>query len=207
MWLTVLGLMVMGFLSWLSSASRSDSGCFLGVPASLSRGGYQCSPLDTCDVICLCVVISRGFPIHRLAGYAPKPWGFPHSSVSKECAYNAGDPGLIPGLGRSPGEGKGYPLQYLAWRIPWAVQSQSWTERLSFHSPQFWEVSSTHGLTPPLSFWSFMNSSGWWYFLSSESCTRTYHGKMTPASGYYRAWPGRAVSFSGSPDRNEIISF
>ena len=28
------------------------------------------------------------------------------------------DPGLIPGLGRSPGEGNGYPLQYLAWRIP-----------------------------------------------------------------------------------------
>ena len=34
------------------------------------------------------------------------------SSVGKESACNAGDPGLIPGLGRSPGEGKGYPLQY-----------------------------------------------------------------------------------------------
>ena len=39
-------------------------------------------------------------------------WGFPHGSVGKESACNAGDPGLIPGLGRSPGEGKGYPLQY-----------------------------------------------------------------------------------------------
>ena len=38
--------------------------------------------------------------------------GFPDCSVSKESAYNAGDPGLIPGLGRSPGEGIGYPLQY-----------------------------------------------------------------------------------------------
>ena len=38
--------------------------------------------------------------------------GFPHSSVSKESACNAGDPGLIPGLGRSPGEGNGNPLQY-----------------------------------------------------------------------------------------------
>ena len=37
---------------------------------------------------------------------------FPHSSVGEESACNAGDPGLIPGLGRSPGEGKGYPLQY-----------------------------------------------------------------------------------------------
>ena len=39
-------------------------------------------------------------------------WGFPHSSVGKESACNAGDPGLIPGLGRFPGEGKGYSLQY-----------------------------------------------------------------------------------------------
>ena len=37
---------------------------------------------------------------------------FPDSSVGKESACNAGDPGLIPGLRRSPGEGKGYPLQY-----------------------------------------------------------------------------------------------
>ena len=35
-----------------------------------------------------------------------------HSSVGKESACNAGDPSLIPGLGRSPGEGIGYPLQY-----------------------------------------------------------------------------------------------
>ena len=38
--------------------------------------------------------------------------GFPCSSVSKESACNAGDPGLIPGWGRSPGEGNGNPLQY-----------------------------------------------------------------------------------------------
>ena len=38
--------------------------------------------------------------------------GFPQSSVSKESACNAGDPGLIPGSGRSPGEGNGNPLQY-----------------------------------------------------------------------------------------------
>ena len=37
---------------------------------------------------------------------------FPGSSVGKESACNAGDPGWIPGLGRSPGEGIGYPLQY-----------------------------------------------------------------------------------------------
>ena len=43
------------------------------------------------------------------------PWGlrvFSDNSVGKESACSAGDPRLIPGLGRSPGEGKGYPLQY-----------------------------------------------------------------------------------------------
>ena len=38
--------------------------------------------------------------------------GFPHSSVSKESACNAGDPGSIPWSGRTPGEGNGNPLQY-----------------------------------------------------------------------------------------------
>ena len=38
--------------------------------------------------------------------------GFPHSSVGKESTCNAGDPSSIPELGRSVGEGIGYPLQY-----------------------------------------------------------------------------------------------
>ena len=38
--------------------------------------------------------------------------GFPGSSAGKESACNAGDLSLIPGSGRSPSEGKGYPLQY-----------------------------------------------------------------------------------------------
>ena len=38
-------------------------------------------------------------------------WGFPCGSAGKESACNAGDLDLIPGWGRSPGEGKGYPLQ------------------------------------------------------------------------------------------------
>ena len=43
--------------------------------------------------------------------------GFPGGSAGKESACNAGDLGLIPGLGRSPGEENGYPLQY-----SWASQ-------------------------------------------------------------------------------------
>ena len=41
-------------------------------------------------------------------------WGvdFPYGSAGKESTCNVGDLGSIPGLGRYPGEGKGYPLQY-----------------------------------------------------------------------------------------------
>jgi len=39
-------------------------------------------------------------------------WGLPCGSAGEESICNARDLGLIPGLGRSPGEGKGYPLQY-----------------------------------------------------------------------------------------------
>ena len=42
----------------------------------------------------------------------PVSMGFPCNSVGKESAGNAGDLGSVPGLGRSPGEGKDYPFQY-----------------------------------------------------------------------------------------------
>ena len=44
--------------------------------------------------------------------------GFPCVSAGKESACNAGDLGSIPGLGRSPGQGKGYPLQYSCLQNP-----------------------------------------------------------------------------------------
>ena len=44
---------------------------------------------------------------HSLTSYC-----FPGGSAGEESTYNAGDLGSIPGLGRSPGEGNGYPLQY-----------------------------------------------------------------------------------------------
>ena len=49
--------------------------------------------------------------------------GFPDSSVGKASACNAGDPCLIRGLGRSPGEGKATYFSILAWIIPWTVQT------------------------------------------------------------------------------------
>ena len=63
--------------------------------------------------------------------------GFPGGSASKESACNAGDLGLIPGLGRFPGEGKGYPLQYSGLEnsmdcySPWSYKKSDMTERLS----------------------------------------------------------------------------
>ena len=55
----------------------------------------------------------------------------PDSSVGKESACNAGDPSLIPGSGRSPGEGIGYPLQY-----SWA----SLVAHLVKNMPATWET-------------------------------------------------------------------
>ena len=52
--------------------------------------------------------------------------GFPCGSAGKESTCHVGDLGSIPGLGRSPGEGKGYSLHYPglenSWRSPWAIQ-------------------------------------------------------------------------------------
>ena len=67
--------------------------------------------------------------------------GFPDSSVGKEFACNAGDLGLIPGLGRSPGEGRGYPLQYswaslvtqLVKNLP--AMQETWVRSLGWEDP------------------------------------------------------------------------
>ena len=52
----------------------------------------------------------------------PGEMGFPHGSVGKLSACNAGDPGLIPGLGRSLEEGMATHSSILAWRIPWTEE-------------------------------------------------------------------------------------
>ena len=54
--------------------------------------------------------------------------GFPCGSAGKESPCNVGDLGLIPGLERSPGEGKGYPLQYSG-----LENSMKSLEQLSLH--------------------------------------------------------------------------
>ena len=67
--------------------------------------------------------------------------GFPGSSAGKESGFNPGDPGLIPGLGRSPGEGIGYPFQYsLASLVPQMVKNppakwETWVQSLGWEAP------------------------------------------------------------------------
>ena len=78
--------------------------------------------------------------------------GFPDSSVGRESACNAGDTGLIPGSGRSAGEGIGYPLQY-SWaslvaqlvKNPPAMQ-ETWVQSLGWEDPLEKEM-ATHSST------------------------------------------------------------
>ena len=89
------------------------------------------------------------------------PWvlGFPDSSVGKESACSAKDPGSIPGLGRSTGEGIGYPLQY-SWASAVALlvknlpaMQETWVGKIPWrrerlHTPVFW-LGEFHGLYGP----------------------------------------------------------
>ena len=67
--------------------------------------------------------------------------GFLHSSVGKESTCSAGDPGSIPGWGRSAGEGIGYPLQYswaslvvqLVKNLP--AMQETWVQSLDWEDP------------------------------------------------------------------------
>ena len=83
--------------------------------------------------------------------------GFPGSSAGKESTCKAGDLGSIPGLGRSPGEGKGYPLQYssLENSSPWGHKESDTTERLPVsgilkNPPANCKCHRGHGLIPGL---------------------------------------------------------
>ena len=75
--------------------------------------------------------------------------GFPFGSAGKESACNAGDLGSIPGLGRSPGEVKGYPLQYSGLYSPWDFKELDMNEQLSL-SPR----STDHSILLPYTFFS-----------------------------------------------------
>ena len=70
--------------------------------------------------------------------------GFPCGSAGKESTCSAGDLGLIPGLGRSPGEGKGYPLQYSGHGV-----AKNQTRLSNFHFNFFVPAEGRHRLSRP----------------------------------------------------------
>ena len=76
----------------------------------------DCFPLGLTGLIpLLSKGLSKVFPnttVQKHQFFSTQPSCFPCDSVGKESTCNVGDLGSIPGLGRSPGEGKGYPLQY-----------------------------------------------------------------------------------------------
>ena len=70
---------------------------------------FEFSPFPNSQTLLLLFISS--LLLHSLEVFSPIS-SFPGGSDNKESACNAGDLGSIPWLGRSPGEGKGYPLQY-----------------------------------------------------------------------------------------------
>ena len=91
-----------------------------------------------------------GYPLRRFSD-------FPGGSNGKASVYNAGDPGLIPGLGRSPGEGSGTPLQYSClenpmdggtWKAAVHGVAEGWTQLsdfiFTFHSHALEKEMATH---------------------------------------------------------------
>ena len=90
--------------------------------------------------------MSHGLKHCQHCGSGGGGWmGFPGGSDGKASAYNVGDPGSIPRLGRSPGEGNGNPLQYSyqensmdrgAWYSPWGRKESDMTDCLTLSSGQ-----------------------------------------------------------------------
>ena len=94
-----------GGRSWGSSS-------LIFIPAPLSRGEEGFLSLLSFDEQGHCVGLFYDAYLCARLILLLTLLGLPHSSVGKESACNVGDPSWIWGLGRYPGEGNGYPLQY-----------------------------------------------------------------------------------------------
>ena len=110
-----------------------------------------CFPVDLRGWVGVCVcVCSFGAELYlgefsspdiSLIGPSPLSVGFPGGSVGKDSTRDAGDPGSIPGSGRSPGEGISYPLQYswaslvaqLVKNLP--AMRETWVQSLGWEDP------------------------------------------------------------------------
>ena len=128
---SVHGISQARILEWVAISSSTDFS-FKANSQTLFQSG--CTILHS-NQQCLSDTIYLSFPpALGVTGFYlthSDRWGFPHRSVGKESACNAGDSGLIPGLGRSAGEGIDYPLQY-SW--------SSLMARLLKNPPAMWET-------------------------------------------------------------------
>jgi len=102
--------------------------------------------------------------------------GFPSSSAGKESTCNAGDPGSIPGSGSSPGEGRGYPLQY-SWAslVAQAVKNlpamqETWVRSLGWEDP----LEKHMAIQSSILAWRIpMDRGSWWATVHSVTKNRT----------------------------------
>ena len=108
--------------------------------------------------------------------------GFPDSSVGKESACNSGDLGLIPGLGRSPGERKGYPLQWVFFGLENSMGctvhrvAKSWTGLSDFHFHSLW-------VEAEFEFGKLNRALGHSSYPLAEECQETQRPRRRPESG------------------------
>ena len=122
--------------------------CDCSPPGSSVHGIFQARILEWVTIL------MQETPVWFLGWEDPLEIGYPLqfswaslvAQLGKKSACNAGDLGLIPGLERSPGEGKGYPPSILAWRIPWGHKEWDRTEwlSLSLHFSLFVAQSIVH---------------------------------------------------------------
>ena len=102
------------------------------------------------------------------------PWwlgDFPGNSAGKESACNAGDPGSIPGLWRSPGEGNGYPLQYSCLEIVKVIEWGLWEPEIRCKSS-----------------WLQNSTSSFRLFVKSFSCSTQVKSWLLPSENQGKLW-------------------
>ena len=119
--------------------------------------------------------------------------GFPGGSEVKASAWNAGDPGSIPGWGRSPGEGNGNPLQYYCLKNPmdrgaWqatvhgVAKESDRTERLHFHFQKvIIEIVALKSVMFVDAFYPLQEAS----FPAFYNCNRMFYNKPINFSGFF----------------------
>ena len=120
--------------------------------------------------------------------------GFPGGSEGKVSACNAGDTGLIPGLGRSPGEGNGNPLQYSCLKNPmdreawWATVhgvAKSGTRLSDFTITVYKNL--FEGLRKGMILFDLYYKEGWWRVVLKKFCSVLLGGYFTGGhSGLFR---------------------